>query len=360
MSGVSKEQIAAAKRMSAIEFLRRYRPEELVRCGSGEFQLQSHDSFKINKHSSVWHWKSRGQGGKSALDYLVYVENVPFVEAVRTLAHEDPAYRPRAHAEIETRQKEFMLPTKAQDTFRVERYLQSRGISTEVIRCCVDAGILYESLPYHNAVFVGRDEKDTARYAALRGTFPNARTVFKCEATGSDKRYGFCIPPQVDTSQLAIYEAAPDAMAHMTLENLAGAGVGGAADKWRLSLGGIYAPQPDAQGQVKHMKPPVALEQFLTQHPEISSIEVCFDNDEAGRGAALQIAELYSERYEIKQNLPAIENADYADLAQLNVQSGGFAIRQNGGEGQQATDLEQFRLQTQRPKKQKVRSEYAR
>ena len=25
---------------------------------------------------------------------------------------------------------------------------------------CVNQGILYESLPYHNVVFVGRDEKD--------------------------------------------------------------------------------------------------------------------------------------------------------------------------------------------------------
>ena len=49
MPGVSKEQIAAAKQMTAIEFLRRFRPNELVRSGSrGEFQLREHDSFKIN------------------------------------------------------------------------------------------------------------------------------------------------------------------------------------------------------------------------------------------------------------------------------------------------------------------------
>lgn len=328
---VSKEEIAAAKRMSAIEFLRQYRPNELVRCGNGEFQLQSHDSFKINEHSSVWHWKSRGQGGKSALDYLVYVEQVPFVEAVRTLVEENPAYLPQAHAEIEAQQKPFALPPKAADTFRVERYLQSRGISTEVIRYCVAADILYESLPYHNAVFVGRDENGTAKYADLRGTFPNARTVFKCEATGSDKRYGFCIPPKADTTQLAIYEAAPDAMAHATLES----GMVGGADKWRLSLGGIYVPLPNAQGQTKPMKPPVALEQFLSQHLEITSIEVCFDNDAAGRAAAVQIARLYGKRYAIRQNPPVIEAADYADLAQLC-------------------------LQENTPRKQKVRSEYVR
>ena len=67
----------SAKRMTAIEFLRRYRPNDLVKSSArGEFELRSHDSFKINGESSVWHWKSRGIGGKSALDYLIYVEEM--------------------------------------------------------------------------------------------------------------------------------------------------------------------------------------------------------------------------------------------------------------------------------------------
>ena len=65
-----KELIRRAKQMTAIEFLKRYRPDELVRCGTGEFQLRSHDSFKISESTSLWHWKSRDIGGKSALDYL--------------------------------------------------------------------------------------------------------------------------------------------------------------------------------------------------------------------------------------------------------------------------------------------------
>ena len=49
MPGVTEKQILAARQMTAIEFLQRYRPEELVKAGSrGEFQLRTHDSFKIN------------------------------------------------------------------------------------------------------------------------------------------------------------------------------------------------------------------------------------------------------------------------------------------------------------------------
>ena len=82
MNGVTKEQIAAAKRMTAIEFLRRYRPNDLVKSSArGEFELRSHDSFKINGESSVWHWKSRGIGGKSAQRLAFHVLSLPEQEA---------------------------------------------------------------------------------------------------------------------------------------------------------------------------------------------------------------------------------------------------------------------------------------
>ena len=49
-------------------------------------------------------------------------------------------------------------------------YLHGRGIDYDVIDYCIQTGRLYESLPYHNCVFVGRDLKGQPRYAALRGT----------------------------------------------------------------------------------------------------------------------------------------------------------------------------------------------
>ena len=166
MPGVSKEQIAAAKQMTAIEFLRRFRPHELVRSGSrGEFQLREHDSFKINGESSIWHWKSRDIGGKSALDYLIKVEGMKFVDAVLALCDECPGYIPPSPQP--KKRPEFILPPAAANNRRVFAYLLKRGIDRKVIEACVRAGILYESADYHNAVFVGKDECGTARYAFL-------------------------------------------------------------------------------------------------------------------------------------------------------------------------------------------------
>ena len=304
MPGVTKEQVAAARQMTAIEFLRHYRADDLVKSSArGEFELKSHDSFKINGESSLWHWKSRGIGGKSALDYLMHVEGCSFVEAVKMLCDEQPSFIPQRHEEVERQRPPFKLPEKSPTTTRVEAYLRCRGISQAVIDHCLQAGILYESLPYHNCVFVGRDAGGTPRYAALRGTYTYGKQ-FKGESTGSDKRFGFCIESTTDCKTVAVFEAAIDAMAEMTL-------AGDAADKYRLSLGGIYASE---EGREIH--PPAALEKFLAQHPRVDRIEFCLDNDPPGRAAAAALARLYGERYQVAVRLPPIEGFDYADLAQ--------------------------------------------
>ena len=91
-------------------------------------------------------------------------------------------------------------------------YLLKRGISRKVIEACVRAGILYESADYHNAVFVGKDEAGTARYAFLRGTYTKGKP-FKAEVSGSEKQYCFCLPPKGTTNRLAVYEAAIETLA---------------------------------------------------------------------------------------------------------------------------------------------------
>ena len=302
MNGVTKEQIAAAKRMTAIEFLRRYRPNDLVKSSArGEFELRSHDSFKINGESSVWHWKSRGIGGKSALDYLIYVEGVRFVDAVRLLCEESPAYTEPAHESIERERPPFALPAAAPNNDRIVQYLLGRGVSIPVISYCMEQGILYESTPYHNCVLVGKDENGQPKYAALRGTYQYGRP-FKAEAPGSDKRYGFCIPPTAESDTVAVFEAAIDAMAEMTL-------CGDAADKYRLSLGGVSSSG----------KEPLALQEFLRQHPEITTIELRLDNDAKGRMASVGIQKIYADRYTVHDLPPDIENGDYADMAKSNL-----------------------------------------
>lgn len=224
MPGVTKEQIEAAKQISAIQFLRRYRPGQLEKdAARGELHLKDHDSFKISEATSLWHWKSRDVGGRSALDYLIKVEGLGFVEAVQQLCGELPVCLPPPQP---VERKPFALPEPAPNNRRVFAYLLKRGIDRKVIEACVRAGLLYESAGHHNAVFVGKDEKNVPRYAFLRGTYTQGKP-FKAEVSGSDKRYSFCLPPRGEASRVAVYEAAIETLAHLTLE--------GTTDKYRLS-----------------------------------------------------------------------------------------------------------------------------
>lgn len=179
--------------------------------------------------------------------------------------------------------------------------ISAQGISLPTIRYCIARKILYESAEYHNCVFLGKDAQGEPKYAALRGIYDYGKP-FKREAPGSQKQYGFCIPPMQRGTTVAVFEAAIDAMAEMTL-------CGDAADKYRLSLGGVSSSG----------KEPLALQEFLRQHPEITTIELRLDNDAKGRMASVGIQNLYREKYQVCDLPPDIENGDYADMAKNNL-----------------------------------------
>lgn len=61
-----EEQLEAARRMTAIEYLQKYQPYRLKKSSArNEWELTDHDSFKINGITSKWHWKSRDIGGNA-------------------------------------------------------------------------------------------------------------------------------------------------------------------------------------------------------------------------------------------------------------------------------------------------------
>ena len=217
MPWVSEEQIQELKQIRAYEYLRKNQPNRLKKTRTvNEWELTDHDSFKINEVTSKWHWKSRDIGGISALRFLTQVDGFSFMEAVNLLQEGNFVYIPQDIPAAE--KKPFVLPEKNMNNRRILQYLSGRGISEDVIRYCLRLGILYESSPYHNAVFVGRDENGKARYAFLRGIYDTGKKSFKIEQAGSEKAYAFCVPPQKESKRVAVYEACIDALAHLTLE----------------------------------------------------------------------------------------------------------------------------------------------
>ncbi len=267
MPGVTRQQIEQAKEWDLLSYLQAYEPQELKRCGN-EYRTVSHDSLKIS--NGKWHWHSRGMGGRTALDYLIKVRGMEFVEAVKTLCgmsgmvtveQEITAGRAAAPASMAGHPRVFSLPEQARYGTAMVSYLQERGIDAAIISRCIGLGILYESRRYHNCVFVGRDPGGTARYACMRGI----RSQYKGEAAGSDKRYGFCLPSQDQGSlSVTVAESPIDALSVATLQKMQGPDW--KADNY-LSLGGTA---------------PCALIRFLEDHPAVGKITLCLDNDRAG------------------------------------------------------------------------------
>lgn len=98
MPYIAPEVITEAKRMDLLTYLRTYEPGELVRYSGNTYCTREHDSLKIS--NGKWMWWSRGIGGKSALDYLIKVKGLDFVEAVETImgqcAVSTPVYEKKA------------------------------------------------------------------------------------------------------------------------------------------------------------------------------------------------------------------------------------------------------------------------
>ena len=179
--------VQEVKRMDLLTYLKNYEPYELVHFSGNTYTTRTHDSLKIS--NGKWMWWSQRTGGRSALDYLIKVRGYSFLEAVELLAERANIQPPLSVSENVPMEKQLLLPKKNQDDQKVITYLSGRGIDKEIIQFCLESGRVYESAFHHNAVFVGMDEKDNPKYAAIRGT----GTSFIGEANGSDKNYSFSI-----------------------------------------------------------------------------------------------------------------------------------------------------------------------
>jgi hypothetical protein len=295
ISILSQETIQSAKSVDLLSYLQRYEPDELVHVAGNEYATKSHGSLKIS--NGKWHWFSRGIGGTTALDYLIHVKDMRFTEAVLHLVGNRyqeqvvPKQRAPVQSEKHARNTVFSLPPAHENANRVFAYLTKRGIAKQILSYCLKNKLIYEDAIYHNAVFVGLDAARSPRHAMLRGTLSGS--TFRQDAPHSDKRFTFNLPARSQSDTLYVFESAIDLLSRATLEWRSG-------KDWlqdhQLSLGGLA---------------PLALNQYLKDHPEILTVVLCLDRDEPGLEAAPQFRErLQAEGYTVR-NEPVPEGKDY-------------------------------------------------
>ena len=291
----TEKQIDQARSIDLLTYLQSFEPTELVHVRGNTYCTREHDSLKIS--NGKWMWWSRGFGGNSALDYLIKVKGMSFMDAMKILTKEgtdlhDTDAKISRKPDCDVKRK-LLLPDKSETNFEVIRYLTSRGIDSDVIKACIDEGLLYESLPYHNCIFVGFDETGNAAYAFYRATTGER---LMGEAAGSDKRYSFRIDRAGST--LHVFESAIDLLSYATIMKTR-------TGEWRaepmLSLGGVYAPSTNN----KQTKLPIALQNMTQNQTQINTIALHLDNDYAGRSATRSISEQLGNKYIVRDEPPA-------------------------------------------------------
>ena len=234
------EQLDRAKNADIIAFLGAYNGWTFKKAGQ-YYQCDQHDSLLVYADRQGFVWNSRNISGGDTIDFLRKVEGKTFPEAVEAITGETapvacqpaPVYRSEAG--------KLVLPPKAEGKYdRVFAYLaETRGISPAVISDFMKSKQIYQDTK-GNCVFVGYDEKGTAKFGAVRTTLTDRK--YRGDCKNSDKRYAF---HQIGKT-------------------------GAYKEQTRLALCGSSD---------------VALKAFLERHPEVTTINFRLDNDEAGRTA---------------------------------------------------------------------------
>ena len=186
------------------------------------------------------------------------------------LIHEKP--------DVQEKEQKMKLPPVAENNDSVMKYLsETRGLDPSVIMTFIEMGDIYEDKNHHNVVFLGRDKKRQVRYAHCRGTSDS----FRQDVKGSDKAFGFCWRGR--GKDLYVFEAPVDMLSFMEMFPK------GWVDNSYLSLGGVASK---------------ALDQFLADRPDIQTVYLCLDSDEAGEKACSRIAASISESITVKRIQP--------------------------------------------------------
>ena len=181
--------------------------------------------------------------------------------------------------------------------------IKHRSIARDVVAHFAKAGLLYEDAEYHNAVFVGTDVEGVPRHAHKRSANSYGK-AFRLNVEGSDPRYSF---HYVGTDRsLYVFEAPIDMLSFITLY----------PENWQRHS---YVACCGTSIQ------PVL--QMLEQTPQLDTVLLCLDNDEAGHQASRRMREQLEVRYSVECLIP--ENKDWNDdltLSDENAQ--GFAMNE--------------------------------
>ncbi len=295
MSAYTKEQIARADSMDLESYVLGRGIAE--KKGTNRYRLKGNDSMYIN--GNHWFWYYANRGGR-AISFLTDYEGIPFVEAMKALIGEEGKEHAKMPVPIDApKHREsavLQLPDPNENNNALFRYLSGRGISRKIVQDLVQRGVIYQSNKRFEkdengnpvqkdgpaqVIFLGRDPPGEPRYACSRCIAGDG----KFDLPGSDKAYSFALPAKAESRTVWVFESAIDLLSHATLCSYGTNPV----PVHRVSLGGVS---------------PKALEQYLSDHPNILFVNLALDADAPGRTATKQITEMLEGKRKVYDHPP--------------------------------------------------------
>ena len=270
----TQAQIDKANAVDLEEFLRA-QGETLVRSGK-EYRWKAHDSLTVC--GNKWFRHSQSKGG-FPVDFVMEFYGKSFPEAVQMLTGEPGEVQPETDP---APSPAFRLPLRNVTNANILSYLtQERKLSPSLVNFFIAAGDIYEDAAHHNVVFVGRDADGHPRYASSRGIHEK----FRQDAAGAEKAFGFA--HRGTDKQLLVFEAPIDLLSFIELF----------PKNWQqhnyLSLGGVSGK---------------ALQQFLSERPDVERVFLCLDADKAGEDACKRLAGLLPDTVSVTRIQPCMKD----------------------------------------------------
>ena len=270
----TQAQIDRANAVNLEDFLRA-QGETLVRSGK-EYRWKAHDSLTVC--GNKWFRHSQSKGGYP-VDFVMEFYGKSFPEAVQLLTGEPGEAQPEADP---APSPAFRLPLRNVTNANILNYLtQERKLSPSLVNFFIAAGDIYEDAAHHNVVFVGRDADGHPRYASCRGIYEK----FRQDVAGAEKSFGFA--HRGTDKQLMVFEAPIDLLSFIELF----------PKNWQqhnyLSLGGVSAK---------------ALQQFLSERPDMERVFLCLDADKAGEDACKRLVELLPDTVSVTRIQPCMKD----------------------------------------------------
>lgn len=273
----TQEQKERARTTDIADLLNRQ--GEILKRSGKEYQWRD-GSDKVTIRGNLWYHQYEEVGG-DAIDFVRKFYNMNYPDAMEYLLNGYGGALSAAPA-VERKEKSFVLPQKNDNMRRVYAYLlYRRGLDRNVVNAFVKKQMIYESLPHHNAVFVGFDNKGVPRHAHKRGS--GSQSTYKGNANGSIPEYSFHW--NGTSNRIFLFEAPIDMLSYITMN----------PEGWQQNT---YAASCSVADRV--------LFQCLKDNPNLNEVYLCFDSDNAGQTAAKRIADkLFTQGYKSEILVPA-------------------------------------------------------